>query len=101
MRFGQFGSGPVFGTEENFAKVEVGQLLRERGKSLGKEPRLILLGKGGFADDTAATHALLDSLVIPHVYRDGPLRKHDWHSGWVREAVELLLTPYSGSRNID
>ena len=36
-------------------------------------------------------HALLDELKIPHEYRDGPLRKHDWHSGWVSEAVELLL----------
>jgi hypothetical protein len=101
MRFGKFGSGPIFGTKENFAKVDVGQLLRKRGKSLGREPRLILLGKGGFAEDTAATHVLLDSLAIPHLYRDGPLRKHNWHSGWVREAVELLLAPDSGSPNID
>jgi S-formylglutathione hydrolase FrmB len=100
MRFGKFGSGPIFGTGENSAKVDVVQLLRERGKSLGREPRLILLGKGGFADDTAATHVLLDSLAIPHVYRDGPLRKHDWHSGWVREAVELLLTPAGESQAV-
>lgn len=24
-------------------------------------------------------------------YRNGPERKHDWHSGWVPEAVELLF----------
>jgi hypothetical protein len=38
-------------------------------------------------------HALLDGLRIRHEYREGAERKHDWHSGWVREAVELLLAP--------
>ena len=30
---------------------------------------------------------------IAHEYRDGPRRKHDWHSGWVAEAVEFLAAP--------
>jgi hypothetical protein len=30
-------------------------------------------------------------LKLAHEYRDGPARKHDWHSGWVKEAAELLL----------
>ena len=38
-------------------------------------------------------HELLESLEIPHTYRDGPPRKHDWHSGWVKEACGLLLEP--------
>jgi hypothetical protein len=29
-------------------------------------------------------------LKVAHEYRDGPRRKHDWHSGWVGEAVEFL-----------
>ena len=29
-------------------------------------------------------------LKIPHAYRDGPQRKHDWHSGWLPEAVHFL-----------
>jgi hypothetical protein len=36
-------------------------------------------------------HALMEKRKIAHVYRDGPARKHDWHSGWVAEAVELLV----------
>ena len=91
MQFGKFQSGPIFGSEENFLEYDVTRLLRARGASLGKEPRLILLGKGSFADDTAATHALLETLAVPHAYLDGPQRKHDWHSGWVSEAVDLLL----------
>ena len=35
---------------------------------------------------------LMTELAIPHVWRDGPRRKHDWHSGWVPEAVELLTS---------
>ena len=35
--------------------------------------------------------ALMDRLGIPHAYRDGPERPHDWHGGWVPEAVGLLL----------
>jgi enterochelin esterase-like enzyme len=92
MQFGKFQSGPIFGSEQNFLAYDVARLLRGRGASLGKEPRLVLLGKGSFADDTAATHALLETLAIPHAYLDGPQRKHDWHSGWVSEAVEHLLT---------
>lgn len=91
MRFGKFQSGPIFGSEQNYLKYDVAGLLRAQGAALGKEPRLILLGKGSFADDTAATHTLLQSLAIPHVHIDGPLRKHDWHSGWVSEAVAFLV----------
>jgi hypothetical protein len=36
-------------------------------------------------------HDLLLELGIPHRYIDGPHRPHDWHSGWLPAAVELLL----------
>ena len=45
-------------------------------------------------------HDLLNQLAIPHVYRDGPQRKHDWHSGWVEEAVGLLLNPQANTPSI-
>jgi hypothetical protein len=35
---------------------------------------------------------------VSHEYRDGPARKHDWHSGWVAEAVGLLLVTPEGGR---
>lgn len=89
---GRFGSGPIFGSTENFRQYQVSRLLVERAALLGDQPaRLILLGYGGFRDDHQTTHAQLDELKIPHVYRDGPARKHDWHGGWFREACELLL----------
>jgi hypothetical protein len=53
--------------------------------------RLILTGFGNFREHHQQAHKLLVSLKIPHAYRDGPARKHDWHSGWVPQAVELLM----------
>jgi hypothetical protein len=29
--------------------------------------------------------------MIAHQYRDGPKREHSWRSGWLPEAVELLV----------
>jgi hypothetical protein len=53
--------------------------------------RLALLGYGHFRAAHQAAHALMDRLKIAHDHRDGPKRKHDWHSGWVAEAVEFLV----------
>lgn len=88
---GKYGSGPIFGDAQNFAAYQVSKLARERGGQLGAEPRLILTGYGNFRREHEGMHAHLDELKLPHVYRDGPERKHDWHSGWVAEAVALLL----------
>jgi len=33
------------------------------------------------------------ALKIPHAYHDGPRRKHDWHSGWLPEAIKFLASP--------
>jgi S-formylglutathione hydrolase FrmB len=90
-RAGAFGSGEIFATQENFKQYQLSSALGEKAAVLGDGKRLILMGFGGFQQDHRRMHALLDELKIPHEYRDGPLRKHDWHSGWVSEAVELLL----------
>ena len=55
------------------------------------EKRLVLLGYGNFRSEHVQAHANMEKLKVAHEYRDGPERKHDWHSGWVREGVELLL----------
>jgi hypothetical protein len=34
---------------------------------------------------------LTAELKIRHVYRDGTQREHSWHSGWLPEAVEMLM----------
>lgn len=88
---GKYGSGDIFGTADNFAGYRVSKLLEDRAQKLQKEPRLILLGYGNFRESHKQAHELMDKLNIAHEYRDGPSRKHDWHSGWVKEAAELLL----------
>lgn len=88
---GMYGSGDVFGTAENFAGYRISKLLEDSAAKLQKEPRLILTGYGNFRDHHKRAHELMDKLKIAHEYRDGPALKHDWHSGWVKEAAELLL----------
>jgi S-formylglutathione hydrolase FrmB len=90
-RPGRYGSGDVFGTDANFEHYRLGKLLGDRADKLGKGKRLILLGYGNFRGEHEKAHALMGKLGVAHEYRDGPARKHDWHSGWVKEAVGLLL----------
>ena len=90
-RIGKYGNAQIFGDQSNFKMYRISSLLRQKGKSLGNEERLILTGYGNFRSEHEGVHALIDDLKIPHEYRDGPQRKHDWHSGWVEEAVELLV----------
>lgn len=87
---GRYGSGEVFATAENFRRYEVTRLVKERAMDL--RGRLVLTGYGSFRPEHQQFHSLLDGLNVPHVYRDGPARKHDWHSGWVAEATELLFS---------
>ncbi|NQT40049.1 MAG: hypothetical protein HQ581_21330 [Planctomycetes bacterium] len=89
-RPGQYGSGPIFGSAENFQQYQVTRLLAERGEPFRKSRRLALLGYGNFRNHHQQTHQRMTDLAISHAYADGPYRKHDWHSGWVAEAVEFL-----------
>ena len=89
---GKYGSGEIFAGKETFEKYRVTRLLEERAGKLGEGKRLAILGYGGFRAEHIAVHALMDRLKIAHVYQDGPQRKHDWHSGWVAEAVEFLAS---------
>ncbi len=88
---GRYGSGDIFGTPDNFEGYRVGKLLEDKADEFQKGKRLILLGHGNFRAEHEQAHALMDRLKVAHEYRDGPARKHDWHSGWVKEAVELLV----------
>jgi hypothetical protein len=69
----------------------VGKLLEDKADKLRKDKRLLILGYENFRVEHAKDHVLMDEPKVAHDYRDGPARKHDWHSGWVEEAVELLL----------
>ncbi len=88
---GKYGSGDIFGTEANFEGYRVSKLLEDKADKFQKGKRLILLGYGNFRAEHEQAHALMDQLKVAHEYRDGPARKHDWHSGWVKEAAELLV----------
>ncbi len=90
-KVGKYGNGPIFGTQGNFEAYRIDNLLRANSKSLQNQPRLILTGIGNFSEHHEQAHQLLEELKIPHNYRDMPKRSHDWHSGWVSEAVELLM----------
>lgn len=87
---GKYGSGDIFGDRANFARYQVTRLLEQQAGKLGKDTRLGVFGYGGFRKEHQAAHELLERLKIAHEYKDGPARKHDWHSGWVAEAVEFL-----------
>jgi enterochelin esterase-like enzyme len=88
---GKYGTTPIFATQANFDSYRITELVKQRSQQLAGGPRLILMGHGNFAAATRALHALLDQHEIRHEFRDGPKRPHDWHSGWVAEAVQLLL----------
>ena len=88
---GRYGSGDIFGTPENFEGYRVTGLLERRAADLRGGSRLILLGYGNFRDEHEQAHALMTDLKIPHVYEDGPEREHVWESGWVPEAVGMLM----------
>ncbi|KAF0178000.1 MAG: esterase [Limisphaerales bacterium] len=92
MERGLYGMAAIAGTQDNFERHRIPTLLRERSKSLGSEPRLLLMGYDNFLAPTQQVHALMEELKIPHAYRDGPQRKHHWNTGWVEEAARWLVT---------
>lgn len=88
----KYGSGPIFGTADNFRKYQVSELLKQSNiEKLGKSPRLISLGYDNFREHHLQIHTLMKDLKIAHIHQDGPQRKHHWESGWIREAVDFLL----------
>jgi hypothetical protein len=88
---GKYGSGPIFGTRDNFENYQISRLLQHRAADLHTGGRLILLGYGNFRGECLQADALMQSLQIDHIFHDGPHRAHTWSSGWLPEAVDLLL----------
>lgn len=90
-RQGEFNSDAVFGMPENFEGYRLKSLLKSRRTELGEDVRLVHMGYGNFRDAHEAFETLLKDLKLSHRYVDGPKREHRWESGWVPEAVGLLL----------
>jgi len=88
---GPYGSGPIFGTRENFEAYHVVRLLEQQADHFQSGNRLSLMGYGNFRDEMQKAHALMVKLNIKHEYRDGPARKHEWGSGWLPEAAKWLV----------
>jgi acylphosphatase len=86
----------IFGTQENFEKYRISTLLKKQAAKLLGPVRLIHFGYGNFREHHQLAHRLMDDLKIAHQYRDGPQREHSWHSGWLPEAVEMLVEEPKG-----
>lgn len=90
-QLGMYGTTQIFDSQQNFEKYRIKDLLQNQANALGTDKRLILTGVGNFGEHHEQIHSLMLQLKIQHIYRDMPPRNHDWHSGWVPEAVELLM----------
>ena len=97
--FGTFETGRHFGTEENFAEYLPLRLLDQRAAAFRRRARIAVLGYRSFGTaaspdgrpHTAAFHERLDELGVKHRYRNDLNVRHDWHSGWVPSAIEILM----------
>ncbi|MCH5376996.1 MAG: hypothetical protein JJ992_23775, partial [Planctomycetes bacterium] len=87
----QFGMDRIFATQENFVGYQISRLLEQQAAAVREGQRLIHLGYGNFRDHHLAIEQLLIRHKITHRFHDGPHREHAWASGWLPEAVELLL----------
>lgn len=86
-----FGMGPIFGTQANFDKYRLDHGIREHGRMILKNRKVVLMGFDHFKEHMERAHSLLEQLNIPHVWIDGPQRRHHWETGWVAPAVEALV----------
>jgi enterochelin esterase-like enzyme len=87
----------VFATQDHFEQYRITALLKKRASLLRKEDRLILMGHGRFRDHVTRAHEFMAARGIRHEYVDGPQRAHRWDSGWLADAVRLLVNRPSGS----
>lgn len=90
QRYDLYGAGQVFGTQDHFESYRVLPAARTCKPLVDGPPRLVLTGYDNFRSQHETAHRLLEEWRVPHIYRDGPQRKHVWSSGWLEEAVELL-----------
>jgi hypothetical protein len=90
-RPGPYGSGPIFGSRENFEKYRVESLLKKNAGRLGSSKRLALLGHFvNFRKQHEKARSWMNSLKIQHHWHKGQRWKHSWESGWLPQAIELI-----------
>jgi hypothetical protein len=86
-----YGMETVFATQAVFDRYRLDHALRERGRIVLKNRRLVLSGYDHFQDHMQRAHSLMEQLGIAHEFLDGPQRRHHWETGWIGPAVEALL----------
>jgi hypothetical protein len=100
LEVGRYGTAPIFATQANFVQYRIKNLLDAQSPVLKHAgARLILTGYNNFRSDMQQIDQQMTTLGIPHEFRDGPYRAHTWSSGWVSEAVELLMDSVPKRRN--
>ncbi len=88
---GKYGSGPIFGTVENFRKYQISSLLEQPAEELRNVPsRLFLTGQGNFQSEHEKIESHLESLEISNTWIEGSVREHSWDSNWLPEAFYWL-----------
>jgi acetyl esterase/lipase len=81
-----------FGTPEQAAPYVPVTLVKKRARELaGGPPRLTILGSSYFGPHTRAFHELLEREGVPHRFNKDLRFKHHWESGWVPQALDILL----------
>lgn len=93
----KYGAGPIFGSDENFEKYAIADLLRAKQNELAEVDdktaavRLIHAGYVNFQSDHESIERLLKELKIPHSYRLNPSIEHHWASGWLPVMIRELV----------
>lgn len=87
----KYGMKDILGTREHFDQYALPGRLKESAPLLHQRPRLILTGYGNFAQPMEEAHRLLEELEVPHEYDNAAHREHRWDTGWVEQAVGLLV----------
>lgn len=87
----RFGMEGIFAAQQNFEHYRISALLEAQAGEIRDAPRLIHIGYDNFRDHHLAIESRMNELRIPHVFRDGPKRTHSWNSGWLPEAIQLLV----------
>jgi hypothetical protein len=86
----RYGMGEIFGTQDNFNKYCIVDLLKDKASIMSPKPRLAIYGYSDFRGQHQFLHYYMMKLNIPHEYEDGPDREHRWDSGWLPQACEFL-----------
>jgi hypothetical protein len=77
-----------FGNQANFDHYNIPALLATGGEAFKHQNRLWISGDQSICTaDMIQLHNELMAASIPHTWVQGATRAHNWHSGWLNNAV--------------